>query len=238
MPRQDQLIFKGSTAKRLIIQSVGGFLVGGAALGVVIFLPAWTVDYWQAWVFIVVFMGLVMASSAYFSITDPALIERRKQVEPAAQKSGGGKFNIFYVYIALLAMLVLAGLDHRLGWSQMPAGVSILGDGLVVAANAIWLVSKKENSFAGSAIKVYEGQKVVTSGPYAWVRHPNYAGDLCLVLGIPLALGCWWGLGIFALLIPMMVWMIHDEETFLKKELAGYEEYMQKVRYRLVPKVW
>ena len=238
MTQQTKPIVKGSTVKNLVLQTVGGFLFGVAALGAVIFLPAWTLDYWQGWAFIIAFMGLVMASSVYFSIKDPALIKRRKQIEPAAQKTSGGKFNIFYVYIALLAMLVLAGLDHRFGWSQVPAGICLLGDGLVVAANAIWLISKKENSYAGSAIKVYEGQKVISSGPYALVRHPNYAGDLCLVLGIPLALGSWWGLVLFAWMIPMMVWMIHDEETFLKKELAGYKEYTQKVRYRLVPWVF
>jgi protein-S-isoprenylcysteine O-methyltransferase Ste14 len=229
---------KGGRLKSVIMQSVWGFLIGMAAMGALIFLPAWTLAYWQGWVFISVFMGLVMASSVYFSMTDPALIERRKKIEPRAHKSSGRKFNIFYVYIVLLAMLVLGGLDHRFGWSQMPAGVSLLGDGLVVIANVIWLISKKENSYAGSAIKVYEGQRVISSGPYGRVRHPNYAGDMCLVLGMPLALGCWWGLGLFALLIPMMVWMIHEEEAFLKKNLEGYEEYMQKVMYRLVPRVW
>jgi len=185
----------------------------------VVFLPAWTLVYWQAWVFIIVFMGLVMASSAYFSIKDPALIKRRKKIEPAAQKSSGGNSTSF-MYILLCCHAVLAGLDHRFGWSQVPAGICLLGDGLVVAANAIWLISKKENSYAGSAIKVYEGQKVISSGPYALVRHPNYAGDLCW---------CWasrwrWvpgGAGAFCMMIPMMVWMIHDEEMFPQEGIGG-----------------
>jgi protein-S-isoprenylcysteine O-methyltransferase Ste14 len=229
---------KGNTLKSLILPTLRGFLLGVIALGVVLFLPAWSLDYWQAWVFIIVFLGLVSASGLYFSIKDPALIERRKNIEPAAQQSSGGKFTIIYVYLALLAMLVLSTLDHRFGWSQMPASVSIIGDGLVILANIIWLYSKKENSFAGSAIKVYHGQKVITTGPYAHVRHPNYVGDLALVLGIPLALSSWWGLVIFALLIPLMVWMIHDEEKLLKKSLPGYLEYTQKVHYRLVPYLW
>jgi protein-S-isoprenylcysteine O-methyltransferase Ste14 len=224
--------------KRLIIQTLEGFVLGVVALGALLFLPAWTLAYWQAWVFIMVFLVPVMTSSVYFSIKDPALIERRKQLEPAAQKSSGGKFNIAYVYLALFAMLVLSALDHHFGWSLMQAPVCILGDGLVVVANGIWLLSKKENSYAGSTIKVYEGQKVITSGPYALVRHPNYVGDLFLLLGIPLALGSWWGLLIFALLIPMMVWMIHDEEIFLKVNLPGYVEYTQKVHYHLVPYLW
>ena len=226
------------TIKSLIIPTLRGFLLGVIALGVVLFLPAWTLAFWQAWVFIGVFMGLVSLSGLYFSIKDPTLIERRKKIEPAAQQSSGGKFNIIYVYLALLALLVLCGLDRHNGWSQMPPCVSILGDGMVVLANLIWVVSKKENSFAGSAIKIYEDQKIITSGPYALVRHPNYVGDLLLVFGAPLALGSWWGLVIFALLIPMMVWMIHDEEKFLKEKLPGYVEYTQKVHYRLVPRLW
>ena len=236
---QPSNILSGSVSiKSLIIPTLSGFLLGVIALGAVLFLPAWTLAYWQAWVFIIVFIGLVSLSGLYFSIKDPALIERRKNIEPAAQKSTGGKFNIIYVYLELLAMLVLCALDHHFGWSQMPAFLCIIGDGLVVLANVIWYVSKKENSFAGSAIKIYEDQKVITTGLYALVRHPNYMGDLFLVFGVPLALGSWWGLVIFALLIPMMIWMIHDEEKFLKKELPGYVEYTQNVHYRLVPYLW
>ena len=143
-----------------------------------------------------------------------------------------------YVYILELSMLILSALDHRFGWSNMPAWVSVLGIGFVVLANVIWFISKRKNSYAGSAIKIYEGQKIVTTGPYAFVRHPNYVGDLILVLGIHLALGSWWGLVAVALLIPAMVWKIHDEEKLLGKDLPGYTEYTRKVRYRLVPYIW
>jgi protein-S-isoprenylcysteine O-methyltransferase Ste14 len=238
MSPQSTSLEKGNTLKNLIFPTLKGFLLGVVALGIVLFLPAWTLNYWQAWVFILVFIGLVSASGVYFSIKDPALIERRKQIEPTAQKSSGGKFNIIYVYTGIFGLLVLSALDHRFGWSQMSASVSIIGDGLIIIANVIWLYSKKENSFAGSGIKIYDGQKVITTGPYALVRHPNYVGDLFLFFGVPLALGSWWGLVIFALLIPLVVWMIHDEEKFLKKELSGYVEYMQKVKYRLLPYLW
>jgi len=223
---------------KIVVQAIKTFIFGFVALGVVLFLPAWTLGYWQAWIFIPVFVALVTLSGVYFSIKDPALIERRKEAGPAAEQTTGRKINIMFAYLAVLSLLVLSALDHRFGWSHMPAYVSIIGDGLVVLANAIWFISKKENSYAGSAIKIYEGQKVVTTGPYALVRHPNYVGDLTLALGIPLALGTWWGLVIVALMIPAMVWKIQDEEKLLKKGLPGYTEYTKKVRYRLVPYIW
>jgi protein-S-isoprenylcysteine O-methyltransferase Ste14 len=203
-----------------------------------LFLPAWTLNYWQAWTLIIVIIILITLSGVYFSVKDPALIERRKEAGPAAEQSIGRKINIMYVYFAELSLLVLSVLDHRFGWSHVPAYVSIIGNVLVFIANIIWYISKKENSFAGSAIKIYVGQKVISTGPYALVRHPNYVGDLILILGIPLALGSWWGLVIFALIIPAMVWKIHDEEKLLKKDLPGYLEYTKKVHYRLLPHLW
>jgi protein-S-isoprenylcysteine O-methyltransferase Ste14 len=222
---------------RVGIPTTKSFLLGVIALAVVLFLPAGTLNYWQAWLFITVFMLLVTLSGVYFSIKDPALIERRKPAARAAQTTGQ-KINIASVYLAEFGLLVLCALDHHFGWSHMPAYVSILGIGLVALANVIWFISKKENGFAGAGVMIYEGHRVISSGPYALVRHPNYVGDLTLVLGIPLALGSWWGLLVFPLIIPAIVWMILDEERFLKVNLPGYFDYMQTVRYRLMPYLW
>jgi len=238
MSQQSTPIAKGKILKSLLIPTMKNFLFGVIALGVVLFLPAWTFNYWQAWIFILVFTVLVNVSGVYFSIKDPALIERRKEAGPGAEQSTGRKINIIYAYISELGLLVFSALDHHFEWSHMPAYVSMIGIGLVVLANVIWYYSKKENSFAGSAIKIYEDQKVISTGPYALVRHPNYVGDLTLIIGIPLALGSWWGLVVFALIIPAMVWKILDEEKLLKKDLPGYVEYTQKVQYRLVPYLW
>ena len=223
--------------KNLIISAIRNFLIGIVALGVLLFLPAGTFDYWQGWLFIVVFVGLVTLSGVYYSIHDPALLERRKPAIRAAN-TPGQRLILVYVYLCELGILVLSALDRRFGWSQMPVYVPIIGEALVVLANVLWLVSKRENSFAGAGIMIYEGHKCITTGPYALVRHPNYAGDLLLVIGAPLALGSWWALLFFVLLIPAMVWMIFEEEAFLKKNLPGYIEYTQKVHYRLVPYLW
>ena len=120
----------------------------------------------------------------------------------------------------------------------MPAYVCILGMGLVVLANVIWFYVQKENTFVGATVRIFEDQKVISTGPYALVRHPKYLGDLVLILGIPLALGSWWGLLVLVLTIPGLAWRIIDEEKLLKKELPGYVEYTQKVHYRLVPYLW
>jgi protein-S-isoprenylcysteine O-methyltransferase Ste14 len=229
---------KDNALKRLLIPMIRDFILGVIALGIALFLPAWTLNYWQAWVFILIFLVPVTLSGVYFSIKDPALTERRKQAGPAAEQSTGRKINIFIAYFAELALLVLSALDHRFGWSRAPAYVSILGDGLVVLANAIWYYSKRINSYAGSAIRTYAGQKVISTGPYALVRHPNYVGDLVLAIGIPLALGSWWVLVVLVLLIPSLVWRIFDEEKLLKKDFPGYEEYTRIVHYRLVPYLW
>src|SRR5262249_34045219 len=149
---------------------------------------------------------LVTTQGIYLSINDPALLERRKPAGRAAQTTGQ-KIDIAFGYLAELGLLVLSALDHRFGWSQMPALISIIGDGFVVLANIIWIVSKAENTFAGAGVMIYEGHRVISTGPYAVVRHPNYVGDLLLVIGAPLALGSWWGLVFTALMLPGIVWM-------------------------------
>jgi protein-S-isoprenylcysteine O-methyltransferase Ste14 len=224
--------------RSLILSALGGFIISVIILGAVLFLPAWTLAYWQAWVFILVFSLLVTLNGLYFSIKDPASMERRKQAGPAAEESTGQKIMITFAYISLVGVGVFSALDQRFGWSKMPAWVCILGIGLVVLANVIWFYVQKENSFVGATVRIFEGQKVISSGPYAVVRHPKYVGDLALIVGIPLALGSWWGLLILAISIPGLAWRILDEEKLLKKQLPGYVEYTQKVRYRLAPYIW
>ena len=224
--------------KSLVFSAILNFLLGVVALGLVLFLPAWTLGYWQAWVFILLFMVLISATGLYFSINDPALMARRKQAGPSAEQSVGQKVMITIAYISLVGVLIFCGFDHRFGWSRMPAFVSFLGDGLVVLASLIWFLVQKENTFVGSTVQIYDGQEVISTGTYSMVRHPKYVGDLVLVVGIPLALGSWWGLLVLAVTIPGLVWRILDEENLLKKGLPGYVEYTQKVRYRLVPHLW
>jgi protein-S-isoprenylcysteine O-methyltransferase Ste14 len=223
---------------KLIIPTLRTFLIGAIALGVLLFLPAWTLNYWQAWVFIVVFMTSVNAIGVYLSLKDPALLERRKKGGPAAEQNVAQKIIISIAITSFLALFVFCGFDHRFGWSPTPAYVSLAGDALVVLGLLIDLIVFRENSFGGSTVETFEGQKVISTGPYALVRHPMYVGVLVMSIGVPLALGSWWGLAYLALAMPVLALRILDEEQLLKKDLPGYREYVQKVRYRLVPYLW
>ncbi len=223
---------------KLIILTARTFLIGAIVLGALLFLPAWTLAYWQAWVFIVVFMISVNVIGLYLSLKDPALLERRKKVGPGEEQNMAQKIIISIGFLSLIGVIVFSALDHRFGWSPVPAYVALLGDLLVALGLFVNLLVFRENSYGGSTIEIVEGQKVISTGLYARVRHPMYVGVLIMVIGIPLALGSWWGLAIIALALPVLIWRILDEEELLKKDLPGYTEYAQKVRYRLVPYLW
>jgi protein-S-isoprenylcysteine O-methyltransferase Ste14 len=224
--------------KKLVLPTLRTFLIGVVVLGLLLFLPAWTLNYWQAWVFIVVFLVSVNGIGLYLSIKDTALLERRKNVGPKAEQSTPQRIIMSVAVLAILGLLVFCALDHRYGWSPVPAWVSLAGDVLVALGLLINLLVFRENSFGGSTIKTEADQKVISSGPYALVRHPMYVGVLVMMAGVPLALGSLWGLAVLAIVVPGLVWRILDEEKLLKKDLAGYTEYIQKVRYRLVPYLW
>jgi protein-S-isoprenylcysteine O-methyltransferase Ste14 len=212
--------------------------MGAVVLGVLLFLPAWTLNYWQAWVFIVVFLVSANAIGVYLSLKNPELLEQRKKVGPAAETSTVQRIIISVAILGNLGMLVFSALDHRFGWSQVPPVVSLAGDALVALGFLIDFFVFKENSYGASTIQVVEGQQVISTGLYALVRHPMYMGVLVMVIGVPLALGSWWSLGIIALSVPVLVVRILDEEKLLRKDLPGYIEYTQKVHYRLVPYLW
>jgi protein-S-isoprenylcysteine O-methyltransferase Ste14 len=223
---------------KLILPTLRTFVIGAIALGILLFLPAWTLNYWQAWVFIVVFMISVNVIGLYLSIKDPALLERRKNFGPSAEQSRAQRIIISLAILGNVALLVFCALDHRFGWSPTPRYVSLLGDVLVALGLFINLVVFRENTYGASNIQTIEGQTVISTGLYALVRHPMYAGVIVMIIGVPLALGSWLGLAILALTIPVLIWRIRDEEQLLKRDLPGYIEYTQKVRYRLVPYLW
>jgi protein-S-isoprenylcysteine O-methyltransferase Ste14 len=223
---------------KLIIPALKNFLQGVIVLGALLFLPAWTLNYWQAWVFIIVFMVSVSVIGIYLSLKDPALLERRKNFGPAAEQNMAQKIIISIAIVAQLGLLVFSALDHRFGWSPVPASISLVGDLLVAIGLMINLIVLKENSYGASNVQIMQDQQVISTGPYALVRHPLYTGVLIMVAGVPIALGSWWGLAILVLTAPLLAWRILDEEKLLKNDLPGYRAYIQKVHYRLVPYLW
>jgi len=207
-------------------------------MGLLIFLPAGTVRYWQAWAYLSVFMLVSFLTTLYLVRRDPALLARRMSGGPAAEKRTSQKLIMLFVSVAFVALLVVPALDRRFGWSSVPPAVVVLGDLLVAAGFYLIFLVYRENTYTSATIEVAEGQKVVSTGPYAVVRHPMYAGGLLYLAATPLALGSYWGLLAFAALLPFLVWRLLDEEQFLARDLPGYREYRQRIRYRLVPFVW
>ncbi len=174
---------------KLILQTLKNFLIGAIALGMLLFPAAGTFAYWQAWLFIIVFITSVSTIGVYLSLQDPELLERRKQFGPSAEPTTPQKVIMSLTMLGFLAIFVVSALDQRLGWSQAPIYISILGNLLIILGFIMLYFVFKENSYGSSNIQVIEGQKIVTSGPYRLVRHPMYTGTLIMSSGIPLALG-------------------------------------------------
>ena len=172
------------------------------------------------------------------TVKDPKLLARRMRGGPTAEKLTAQKIIMSIVSVGFIALLVVPALDHRFAWSHTPASVALAGDALMaIGWLAIFFVFR-ENSFSSATIEIVDDQRVVSTGPYAWVRHPMYAGALLMLLGMPLALGSWWGVLAFLAMLPALIWRVFDEEKLLTENLAGYAEYRQKVRFRLIPGVW
>jgi protein-S-isoprenylcysteine O-methyltransferase Ste14 len=143
-----------------------------------------------------------------------------------------------FASISFLALLIIPAFDHRYGWSNIPLYIVIAGDFLVALGFFLIFLVLRENTFAAATIEVSADQKVITTGPYSIIRHPMYSGALVMLLGTPLALGSWWGLLTLIPFTLILIWRLLDEEKFLSKNLPGYNEYCQKVRYRLIPLLW
>jgi protein-S-isoprenylcysteine O-methyltransferase Ste14 len=221
------------------VRLVGFSLAGIAGFAVMLFLPAGTLNYWQGWVFLVVFALSTWIPSMYLLQTNPAALERRMRAGPVAETRLVQKIVITIAFSTLIAMIVLSVLDHRFGWSPaVPAAVNVIGDVLVAIGLGASMLVVIENSYAAANVTVEGGQKLVSTGLYRLVRHPMYAADIILLVGIPLALGSYW---LLLLLMPSLIVLglrIDDEEKLLGHQLDGYREYTQNVRYRLVPYLW
>ncbi|MDH6197564.1 protein-S-isoprenylcysteine O-methyltransferase Ste14 [Mycobacterium frederiksbergense] len=223
---------------KLALRTVASGVFALAFFAVALFWPAGTLRYWQAWVFIAVFLLCVMVPSLYLAAKDPAALQRRLHGGPLAETRLVQKFAMCAVIGSVLVVLVVSGLDRRFGWSSVPTAVVILGNIVVAAGILLAEAVVLQNSFAGASIQVEAEQHVVSTGLYALVRHPMYFGAVVMMLGTPLALGSYWALIVAIVSAPTFAVRIGDEEKMLRTELDGYDDYTRKVRYRLVPYVW
>ena len=219
-------------------RAVGGLLITLVVMAGLVFGAAWTVDYWQGWIFLGVFGVSGLAITVYLMKKDPNLLARRMSGGPTAEKETSQKIIQTFTATGFIAMLVVPGLDRRWHWSVVPLDVVVVAGILVVVGFVFVFFVYKENSFASATIELAPHQKVISTGPHALVRHPMYFGGLLMFLGMPVALGSWWGLLGLVVMMPALLWRLLDEERFLVKRLQGYSEYRNRVRYRLLPFVW
>jgi protein-S-isoprenylcysteine O-methyltransferase Ste14 len=211
---------------------VPGLVVDGLVSG-----AAGTTAYWQAKVLLLVWVAFSLPI-AFHLLTHPALLRRRARGGPLAEPEPRQKIIVSLLLLCFAALFVVSVLDYEVGWSHVPAYIVPIGDLLVAAGLVlIWLVFRA-NPFAAAAVNVEPGQTVISTGPYALVRHPMYSGGLLLLLGAPVALGSWWGLVLFPPILALIIWRLKDEEMYLSTHLPGYRDYCAKVAHRLIPYVW
>jgi protein-S-isoprenylcysteine O-methyltransferase Ste14 len=220
--------------RQAITQSVFGL----AFFIALVFLSAGTWHYWQGWTFLAVFAASTTGFTIYLAIYDQPLLARRMKTGPQHEQERSQRVIVSLIIVAFFAFIVLSILDWRIGLSPVPAWVSLLGDALVVAAfvGIFWVISV--NSWAASNVRVEADQKVIDTGPYAFVRHPMYAAAFWLFVGIPLALGSWYTTVLLIPFLAVLLWRLTDEERILVRDLPGYAEYRRRVKHRLVPGVW
>jgi protein-S-isoprenylcysteine O-methyltransferase Ste14 len=219
-------------------KAVATSVLGFVYFGVLLFLPAGTFNYWQAWVFIAVFTATTAGPSIYWAVKRPEVLRRRMNAGPLAEARPAQKIIVTGVYLLASAMFAVSALDHRFGWSQVPTAVVLAGDVLVAIGLGLAMLVVQQNSYAAATITVEAEQQLVSTGLYGLVRHPMYFGALIMMIGTPLALDSYWGLVFLIPSLVVLAFRILDEEEALKQELSGYVEYTHKVHHRLVPGVW
>jgi len=204
-------------------------------LGSVFFLSAGTFAYWHAWVFMAILFIPMFFVLLYLFKYDPGLLERRMRTR---EKEMRQQLVMKLALIPFFAAFLIPGIDYRFGWSSVPVAVTIAADTLVFSGYIFFFLVLRENSYASRVVEVEKDQKVISTGPYAWIRHPLYLAVLVIYLFSPIALGSFWAVIAMIPLPFVLILRIKNEENLLKKELVGYEEYMREVRYRLIPLVW
>ena len=220
---------------KLHVEALTKFACGLLMVGLLIFLPAGTVQYPYGWLFIgLLFVPMLMAGFVMLA-KSPGFLKKRLD---AKEKQTTQKGVLAFSGLMFIAGFTVAGLDFRFGWSQMPTWVVVTASVLFLVSYALYAEVMRENAYLSRTIKVEEGQTVVDTGMYGVVRHPMYAVTILLFLMIPLVLGSWYALIAFAFYPAIIIVRWNDEEDLLTRELPGYAEYTQKVKYRIIPFIW
>lgn len=220
---------------KLLITALTKFACGAALVGLLIFLPAGSVHYVRGWLLMALLFIPMLIAGFVMLFKSPAFLEKRLD---AKEKQATQKGVLAFSGLMFIGGFVVAGLDFRFGWSYVPDAVVIAASALFLLAYALYAEVMRENAYLSRTIKVEEGQTVVDTGLYGIVRHPMYSATVLLFLMIPLILGSWYALIVFAFYPAIIILRLKDEEDLLSRELAGYEDYKKKVKYRLLPFIW
>ena len=216
-------------------RAVQMFVMAVLGLGALFFLPAGTLAYWHGWVYMGLLLFPMVFVLRYLLRNSPELLARRMQMR---ERERTQKRLISFTAVYFLAAFALPGFDFRWGWSSMSVWVVLAGDLLVLLGYGLIIRVFMENRYASRTVEVTSGQQVISTGPYAVVRHPMYVGVLLMYLATPVALGSWWALLPAMAIAPILVIRISNEEQVLERDLPGYKEYKQKTKYRLLPGIW
>jgi protein-S-isoprenylcysteine O-methyltransferase Ste14 len=204
----------------------------------IFFIPAWSLRFWEGWAYLAIMGAASLAIILYLAKYDDALIGRRLKAGPVAEKEKSQKIIQTFTAAAGVILFLVPGFDFRWQWSNVPTTLIVLGYVGVVAGYVVIFLVFRENTYASSIVEVAESQKVISTGPYAVVRHPMYAGAILIFFATPLALDSWWAFIPAVIVSAIVAVRLVDEEKFLAAKLTGYEDYRRQVRYRLVPGIW
>ncbi len=219
-------------------KAFAGLLRSLVVIAALLFIPAWSLTYWQGWVYVAIMGAASAAIILYLAKHDDALIGRRLKAGPIAEKEKSQKIIQAFTSVAGIILILVPGFDYRWQWSHVPLALVSTGFVGVALGFVIMFLVFRENSFSSSIVEVAKDQTVVSTGPYAVVRHPMYVGVILLFLATPLALGSWWAFIPAIILSAIIAVRLIDEERFLGLNLPGYDAYRSEVRYRLVPGLW
>ncbi len=220
---------------KLLMEALLKFTCGLLLVGLLIFLPAGTIAYTYGWLLIGLLFGPMLIAGFVMLAKSPEFLAKRLD---AKEKQATQKGVLAFSGLMFVAGFVVAGLDFRFGWSRMPLWVTVTASALFLAAYGLYAEVMRENAYLSRTIKVEEGQKVVDTGLYGIVRHPMYMATVLLFLMIPVVLGSWYALIVFAFYPAIIIVRLKNEEKLLTRELPGYAEYKQKVKYRILPFIW
>ena len=220
---------------KFFLSAIAKFALGIVLVGALIFLPAWSLAFWQGWLLMAVLFVPMFGAGIVMMIKNPMLLASRLD---AKEKQNAQKGVVAISALLFLAGFIVAGLDFRFGWSHMPAWAVAVASAILLISYALYCEVMRENAYLSRTIEVQNGQKVVDTGLYGIVRHPMYAVTIWLFLAIPVLLGSLYALLCFLPYIPVIVVRILNEEKLLSAELDGYEEYKKRVKYRLLPLIW